>query len=84
MIRDLFLIRQFKANEFFNHLFFVDPAIFKNRLAEIPYKHLLQLSFANRLLLKSSAGKDIDVAETLLNDFGSSIVDVLRSDTFAQ
>ena len=80
-IRDLSHIGQFKANEFFNHLFFVAPIIFKDRLAEIPYKHLLQLSFAIRLLLESSAGKDIDVAETLLNDFCSSIVGVLHSDT---
>ena len=81
VIRDLSHIAQFKANEFFNYLFFVAPIIFKDRLAEIPYKHLLQLSSAIRILLESSAGKDIDVAETLLDDFCSSSVDVLRSET---
>ena len=60
---------------------FVAPIISKDRLAVIPYKNLLQLSFAIRLLLESSAGKDIDVAETLLKKFCGSIVDVLRSDT---
>ena len=55
----------------FPTIFFVAPIKFKYRLAEVPQKHLLQLSFALRRLLDSSAGKDNDVAETLLNDFCS-------------
>ena len=80
-IRDLPQMGQFKASEFFNYLFFIAPIIFKGRLPEKHYKHLLQLSVAIRILLESSAERDIDIAEAILNDFCSSLVEIVQSDT---
>ena len=53
-IRSLKDIGQFKANEYFNWMFYVAPVLFRNSLPEILYKQLLNLSFGVRLLSKQA------------------------------
>ena len=84
-IRSLDDIGQFKANEFFNWMFYVSPIVFRNRISETLFESLLNLVFGVRLLLESSREKDILISENLSGQFCSGIVDVFdgneRSET---
>ena len=75
-IRSLDDIGQFKANEFFNWMFYVSPIVFRNRISKTLFESLLNLVFGVRLLLESSREKDILISENLLGQFCSGIVDV--------
>ena len=84
-IRFLDDIGQFKANEFFNWMFYVSPIVFRNRISKTLFESLLNLVFGVRLLLESIREKDILISENLLGQFCSGIVDVFdgneRSET---
>ena len=80
-LRDLFHTGHFKANEFFNYLLFVSPIIFKDRLADFLYDHLLCLVFGNRILLESSSETDIELAELLLERYCSAVTDIFQTET---
>ena len=73
-IRSLDEMPQFKANEYFNWLFYISPLIFKNRLSERLYSHLTNLSFGIRLLLESSSQIKVSTAERLIYDFCREVV----------
>ena len=83
-IRSLDEIGQFKANEFFNWMFYVSPVVFRKCIPGTLYESLLNLVFGIRLLLESSKENDI-VIRSLLNQFCSNIVDIFdgneRSET---
>ena len=53
-IRPLDEMAQFKANEYFNWLFYISPLVFSNRIPETLYNHLVNLVSGVRLLLESS------------------------------
>ena len=84
-IRSLDEIGQFKANEFFNWMFYVSPVVFRKCIPGTLYESLLNLVFGVRLLLESSRENDILLSENLLNQFFSNIVDIFdgneRSET---
>ena len=67
---------QFKANEFFNWLFYLSPVVFWKQIPKFLYDNLLSFVFGVRLLLESSKEEDVVVAERLLNQFCSSVVDI--------
>ena len=75
-IRSLDEINQFKANEFFNWMFYLSPVVFWKRIPKFLYDNLLSFVFGVRLLLESSKEEDVVVAERLLNQFRSSVVDI--------
>ena len=62
-------ISYFKANEFFNYLFFVGVVIMKDRLSTNLYEHYLQLVFGIRILLESNKPEDINEAELMISLF---------------
>ena len=78
-------IGQFKANEFFNWMFYVSPIVCRNRISKTLFESLLNLVFGVQLLLESSREKDILISENPLGQFCSGIVDVFdgneRSET---
>ena len=84
-IRSLDEIGQYKANEFFNWMFYVRPVVFRKCIPGYLYESLLNLVFGVRLLLESSRENDILLSENLLNQFCSNIVDIFdgneRSET---
>ena len=75
-IRSLEEINQFKANEFFDWLFYLSPVVFWKRIPEVLYDNFLSF-FGVRLLLESSKEEDVVVAERLMNQFCSRLVDCL-------
>ena len=68
-IRSLDAIAQFKANEYFNWIFYISILVFRNRLPKDLYSHLQNLVFGVRLLFESSAATSTAAARILLNDF---------------
>ena len=58
-IRSLDEIGQFKANQFFNWMFYVSPVVFRKCIPGTLYESLLNLVFGIRLLLESSKENDI-------------------------
>ena len=75
-IRSLDEINQFKANEFFNWLFYLSPVVFWKRIPKVLYDNLLSFVFGVRLLLEFSKEENVVVAERLLNQFCSSVVEI--------
>ena len=75
-IRSLDEIGQFKANEFFNWMFYVSPVVFRKCIPGTLYESFIKLVFGVRLLLESSRENDILLSENLLNQFCSNIVDI--------
>ena len=75
-IRSLDEISQFKANEFYNWLFYISPIVFLDQIPFALYSHLTNLVFGIRLLLESSSPTSIRAAEKLLDQFCSEIVAV--------
>ena len=73
-IRSLEELSQFKANEFFNWLFYISPIVFLNRISPDIHSHLKNLSFGIRLLLESSCETNVQAAKILLDDFCREIV----------
>ena len=71
-------VSQFKANEYFNYLFFLAPVVFREFLKPetFQYKSLLRLSFGVRILLETQVQKNITVAEKLLDKFSEDAVDI--------
>ena len=79
-IRSVDEIGQFKANEYFNWLFYVSPLVFRNRLPEYLYLHLSRLVFGVRILLESSNSEVIKVAEDLLKSCCCETVTIHEGD----
>ena len=75
-IRSLDEISQFKTNEYFNWLFYINPILFLNRLPSKTYSHLTNLSYGVRLLLESNAKENVLQSEKLLDQFCRHIVAV--------
>ena len=75
-IRSLDEVSQFKANEFFNWIFYISPIVFLDRIPFALYSHLTNLVFGIRLLLESSNPASIRAAEKLLDQFCAEIVAV--------
>ena len=75
-VRSLDEIGQFKANEFFNWMFYVSLVVFRKCVSSTLYESFLNLVFGVRLLLESSRENDILLSENLLNQFCSNIVDI--------
>ena len=73
-IRSLDEIAQFKANEYFNWIFYISLLVFRNRLPQDLYSHLQNLVFGVRLLFESSAATATAAARILLKDFCRDIV----------
>ena len=73
-IRPLAELSQFKANEFFNWLFYVSPIVFLKRLPTDIYSHLTNLVFGVRLLLESSCETNVQAAEFFFKQFCQQIV----------
>ena len=73
-VRSLDEMAQFKANELFNWLLYLSPIVFLNRIPNIIYDHLTNLSFGVRLLLESSSEENVSRAENFLNQFCQEIV----------
>ena len=71
-------ITQFKANEFFNYLFFLAPVIFRSFLKPgcLQYESLLRLSFGIRILLQTQQEANITRAEKLLMRFSEDAVEI--------
>ena len=67
-IRSLEEIAQFKANEYFNCLFYISPSYL--------YSHLMDLAVGIRLLLDSWLEAHVSKAEKLLDNFCKEIVTV--------
>ena len=74
--RSLAEMSQFKANEYFNWLFYISPIVFLNRINSNLYSHLLNLVFGTRLLLESSADENVTAADIFLNNFCEEIVSI--------
>ena len=72
-IRSLEEISQFKANEYFNWLFYQCPIIFLEGISSELYLHLTNLVFAIRLLFDSSSEAN---SRKLLEEFCKEIVTV--------
>ena len=75
-IRSLDEVAQFKANENFNWLFYISPLVFRRRIPEKLYNHLLNLSFGVRLLLESSCDSFTFDAQLFLDTFCEEIVTI--------
>ena len=75
-IRPLDEMAQFKANEYFNWLFYISPLVFSNRIPETLYNHLVNLVFGVRLLFESSKDTNTAAAEKLLLRFCEDIVSI--------
>ena len=75
-IRKLEELPQFKANEYFNWLFYLSPIIFRDRIPLNLYDHLLNLVFGIRLLMESSSVTHTNAAENLINCFCEKIVSI--------
>ena len=75
-IRSLEEVSQFKANEFFNWIFYISPIVFLDQIPFDLYSHLTNLVFGIRLLLESSSPASIRAAEKLLDQFCAEIVAV--------
>ena len=75
-IRSLEEVSQFKANEFFNWLFYISPIVFLDQIPFALYSHLTNLVFGIRLLLESSSPAIVRAAEKLLDQFCSEHVAV--------
>ena len=75
-IRSLDEVSQFKANEYFNWLFYVSPLVFLGRLPHDLYMHLTNLSLGIRLLLESNLESSVRASEILLDRFCREIVTV--------
>ena len=75
-IRLLSEVGQFKANEFFNWLFYISVPMFLDLLPSKIYSHLCNLVFGIRLLLESSEESQVTRAEELLNNFCRDIVEI--------
>ena len=75
-IRSLHEINQFKANDFFNWLFYLSPVVFWKRIPKVLYDNLLSFVFGVRLLLEFGKEENVVAAERLLNQFCSSVVDI--------
>ena len=75
-IRPLDELPQFKANEYFNWLFYLSPIFFQNRLPNELFSHLSNLVFGIRLLLESSSESNVQTASKCLDDFCKEIVTI--------
>ena len=73
-IRPLEEMSQFKANEYFNWMFYLSPIIFRGRLPEKFYSHLTNLVFGVRLLHELSSETNVSCAGKLLNLFCQQVV----------
>ena len=73
-IRPLAELSQFKANEYFNWLFYVSTIVFLKRLPTDIYSHLTNLVSGVRLLLESSCETNVQSAEFFLKQFCQQIV----------
>ena len=73
-IRPLDELSQFKANEFFNWLFYIAPVLFLNRLSSELYLHLINLVYGMRLIFESSSVENVKKAEEFINKFCEEIV----------
>ena len=68
-IRSLEEVSQFKANEFFNWLFYISPFVFLDQIPFALYSPLTNLVFGSRLLLESISPAIVRAAEKLLDQF---------------
>ena len=75
-IRSLEEQSQFKANEYFNWLFYISPLVFLNVLPSSLYSHLCCLSFGVHLLLESSLESHVSTSEKLLDKFFRDIASI--------
>ena len=75
-IRSLEDIAHFKANEYFNWLFYLSPVIFLDRLPNNLYSHLMNLVLGLKLLFESSSEANVNHANFFLDKFCREIVDV--------
>ena len=71
-------ITQFKANEYFNYLFFLAPVIFRSFLkpGRLQYESLLRLSSGIRILRQTQQEANITRAEKLLMTFSEDAVEI--------
>ena len=69
-------IPQFKANEYFNWLFYIGLIIFLNRVSSKLMNHFTNLSVGIRLLIESSTPSSIKTAEKMLSQFCQEIVSI--------
>ena len=75
-IRSLEELYQFKANEYFNWLFYISPLVFLHVLPSDLYSHLLDLAIGIRLLLDSCLESHLSKAKKLLDNFCKEIVTI--------
>ena len=68
-VRSVAELKDFKANEFLNYVFYAGVILLRGRIPAAIYHHYLKLVFGVRLLLETSAESDILVAEILLDSF---------------
>ena len=73
-IRSIKEINDFKANEFFNWLFYIAPIVFYGKICREAYRWLVNFSFGIRILLETSDEPKVNLAEVLLNDFCKNVV----------
>ena len=68
----------FKANEYFQYLFFLSPIFFRSffHVDSLQYINLLKLSFGIRILLESNRENDVNVADGLLKSFCDNAVKI--------
>ena len=74
-VRPLTDLKDFKANEFFNYLFYVGVILLRSRVPDKVYNHYLQLVYGVRLLWETSVEDEIQVAEACLDSFCREAVD---------
>ena len=67
---------QFKANEYFNWLFYISPIVFLNRISTELYAHLSNLVFGIRLLLESSSEFSLTASKKFIDDYCKEVVTV--------
>ena len=76
-IRPLDETAEFKANEYFNWIFYVSPIVFMNRIPSPLFAHLLNIVFVIRLILESSV-ENVAAAEIIPENFFKDIVSMLE------
>ena len=75
-IRLLDKIAQFKANEYYNLHLYISPVVFRKRIPNELYSHLMNLVSAIRILLESSNKDNILIAERLLEKFCEELLNL--------
>ena len=78
--RPLTELKYFKANEFFNYLFYVGVILLRSRLPDKVYNHYLQLVYGVRFLFETSVEDEIQLAEACLDSFCREAVDIFGTE----